>query len=72
MSWKIEVMLTTEPGWHSNALRFPTEEEASEWAADLFMRWMLVKQTRVRVVPEPALNRMLGGKVTFINTGDET
>ena len=70
MSYKVQVMLTSEPGWHGNGLRFATEADASAWAQEIFGRWMLVKMTRVMQVPEPALNEIRDGKLVFINTGE--
>jgi hypothetical protein len=40
-SYRPEVQVSGEPGWHSNQLRFATREEAAESARDLYGRWML-------------------------------
>lgn len=53
MSWKPEVLVSGESNWNGNALRFATKEEAEKNVADLFSRWMLVKETRVVEVDEP-------------------
>ncbi len=47
MSFKCVVKVSGERGWHSNALRFATEEEAAKYAFDLFGRWALVRETKV-------------------------
>ena len=46
-SWAPEVQTDATGKWYGNALRFPTKEEAEDNVADLYMRWMLVKATRV-------------------------
>lgn len=53
MSWKPEVRIVGESGWHGNALRFATEQEARENASDLSRRWMLVNGTRAVESDEP-------------------
>lgn len=39
--------------WNSNALRFPTEKEAADWARDLARRWTLVKEHRAMPSEDP-------------------
>jgi len=46
MSWKPEVQVTGEDGWHSNAMAFATEAEAKAWAQDLFNRWFVTTAFR--------------------------
>lgn len=46
-SWKPEVIADDSGQWAGNALRFPTKEEAEANAADLWRRWVLVRETRV-------------------------
>lgn len=46
-SFKPEVQTIDGMGeWNSNALRFPTEQEAKDWARDLAGRWTLVTDHR--------------------------
>lgn len=57
MSYKVEVSVFGEDcdshGWHSNALRFPTEETAKADGASLARRWTLVKNWRVVESDDP-------------------
>lgn len=39
MSWKPEVQVAGEKGWHQNALCFASKEEAEAYAHDLYSRW---------------------------------
>ena len=70
MSWKCEVQVRNETGWHGNALRFPTEDQAQQYAANLFGRWLLVEQTRVVECLDPVRHVWLDGRVvdTFYET----
>lgn len=45
MSWKPEVQVEGT-SWSQNALVFATEQEASDNARDLMMRWYAVKDCR--------------------------
>jgi hypothetical protein len=48
-SWKPEVQVSSEPGWHGNNLRFRTRGEAEAYVRDLMWRWTQVTETRVVV-----------------------
>ena len=54
MTWKPEVKVFGEDGWHQNALVFETEEEALASASNLACRWFAVKQYRAVEVDKPA------------------
>ena len=55
MSYKVEVLVSGETTWASNALRFATTEEAEIYGKDLFRRWLLVKEWRI-VESDEAVN----------------
>lgn len=44
--FRAEVIASADMHWNTNALRFPTKEEALEYAANLARRWMLVTHWR--------------------------
>lgn len=46
-SWKAEVQADSSGTWSGNALRFATENEAENYARDLYSRWTAVRQYRV-------------------------
>ena len=47
MSYKVEVLVSGETTWASNALRFATTQEAEIYGKDLFRRWLAVKEWRI-------------------------
>jgi hypothetical protein len=48
VSYKVELILDDSDNWVGNeAIRFDTEQEAKDYAADLTMCWTLVRKTRV-------------------------
>ena len=47
MSYKVEVLVSGETTWVSNALRFATTQEAEIYGKDLFSRWLAVKEWRI-------------------------
>lgn len=53
MSWAPEVIADDSGKWYGNALRFATKEEAEANVADLYRRWLLVRETRVVESDEP-------------------
>lgn len=53
MSWKPEVIADDSGKWYGNALRFATKEEAEANVADLYRRWLSVRETRVVESDEP-------------------
>lgn len=53
MSWKPEVIADSSGKWCGNALRFATKQEAEEDVADLAMRWIMVRETRVVESTDP-------------------
>lgn len=59
MSFKVEVSVYGEDcnshGWHSNALRFPSEEMARADGSSLAGRWTAVKDWRVVGSADPVL-----------------
>ena len=52
-SWAPEVIADASGKWCGNQLRFATREEAEANVADLYSRWMLVRQTRVVESDDP-------------------
>ena len=45
MSYKVELILDDSDNWVGNdAIRFDTEQEAKDYAADLTMCWTLVRK----------------------------
>lgn len=53
MSWKPELQVSGEDGWHTNALRFATKEEAEASAKDIYGRWMLATGWRATECDDP-------------------
>jgi hypothetical protein len=53
MSWKPEVQTDNTGNWYDNALRFETEQEAYENAADLAWRWTSVRDYRAAQSSDP-------------------
>jgi hypothetical protein len=47
MSYKAEVIADSSGRWCSNALRFAARKEADDNVANLMMRWLAVRETRV-------------------------
>lgn len=60
MSWKPEVFV--DGGWHSNALRFATKEEAQASAVDLKFRWTLVRDARAVESADPVNYKRVNGR----------
>lgn len=52
MKYKVEVIADDSGKWCGNGLRFDTREAAKSYAADLEMRWTLVRMWRVVEVEE--------------------
>lgn len=52
-SFKSEVIADSTGTWAGNALRFATREEAERYVADLSMRWLAVRETRVVESDDP-------------------
>lgn len=52
--FRAEVIASADMHWSTNALRFPTKEEAVSYAANLGRRWLLVTHWRAvdATVPE--------------------
>lgn len=53
ISFKAEVIADQSGEWVANALRFATEEEAKNYAADLHCRWTAVKESRAVPSTDP-------------------
>ena len=47
MAWRAEVIADASGKWCGNGLVFETEREAKQYVADLSMRWIMVRDTRV-------------------------
>lgn len=61
MSWR-PVVRTGLPTWHSNELRFGTEQEALDSAAALAVRWKLVTDWSARSSDDPVTHRHVDGE----------
>lgn len=58
MSWKPELQVSGENGWHTNALRFATKEEAEASAKELYGRWTMATAWRAAECEDPVNYRM--------------
>jgi len=47
MEYVVEVQADSTGTWAGNGLTFDTEDEAKEYALDLYRRWSAVKEWRV-------------------------
>jgi len=47
MEYAVEVQADSTGTWAGNGLTFDTEDEAKEYALDLYRRWSAVKEWRV-------------------------
>lgn len=68
MSFAPEVSTDSTGTFAGNALRFATREEAAEWVADLSMRWILVRDTRVVESTDPVNYRMVDGRAEAVES----
>ena len=68
MSWRPEVTVIGEDGWHSNALRFATKEEAEANAKDLFNRWTQTTGHRATESPDPVNYAWVDGKLVGVKS----
>ena len=66
MSFKPEVRVLNEDGWHGNSLRFATQAEAEANVRDLSSRWMLVRETRVSESADPVNYRWINGSLESV------
>jgi hypothetical protein len=63
VSWKPEVQVKGEGDkWHDNALRFATQKEAADSAADLYSRWTLTTAHRATESDEPVNYERVDGR----------
>lgn len=69
MSYAPEVIADSSGKWAGNGLRFATREEAEAWVADLFMRWTLVRETRVVTSEDPVNYRLVDGALKSVEGG---
>jgi len=63
-SWAPEVFV--EGKWSRNGLRFATEAEAAERAADLFYRWTSCTDSRATGADEPVNYRLVNGELEAV------
>ena len=61
MSFKIQVQTDSTGKWYDNAVRFETEAEAGDYAADLMDRWFAVREYRTTGSAE-AVNYSYAGR----------
>ncbi len=66
MSFKPEVIADSSGKWTPNGLAFATREEAERWAADLSMRWLLVREWRAVESDEKVNSRIVDNKFEMI------
>jgi hypothetical protein len=66
MSWKPEVIADSSGKWCGNALRFATKEEAEISVANLAMRWLAVRETRVVESDEPVNYAIVGNEMKAV------
>jgi hypothetical protein len=64
MSWKPEVF--ADGGWNTNSLRFATQAEAEQYAADLFRRWTLTSDHRAARSDDPVTYQIVDGVLSRI------
>ncbi len=67
MSFKVEVSTTVDSGeYTANSLRFPSADEAANYAEDLAMRWTAVLAWRTRRTNDPVTARWENGRVAHV------
>ena len=66
MSFKPEIQTDATGKWYGNTLRFATRAEAATQVADLMMRWIAVRDTRVVECDEPVNYRYLDGRLESV------
>jgi hypothetical protein len=66
MSWKPEVIADSSGKWCGNALRFATKEEAEISVANLAMRWLAVRETRVVESDDPVNYAIVGNEMKAV------
>lgn len=64
MSFKPEVFV--EGKWSQNGVAFATEQEAKEYARDLYSRWTLCTDHRAVPSTEPINYKFVDGKLEYI------
>ena len=69
-SYKAEVIADSTGTWNSNALRFPTERQALDYAENLSWRWMLVREWRATPSDDPPTHTFDAGRVIEIAKGE--
>ena len=62
MSYKVEIRAVGETSWHSNALRFATQDEAEGSGRSLFMRWFGCDAYRTAESDEPVNYKFVDGR----------
>jgi hypothetical protein len=67
--WRAEVD-TGEGVWHTNALRFDTRDEASEFAVGLARRWTLVQHWRTASDDTPLREPVQRDEAGFVITSE--
>jgi hypothetical protein len=67
MSWKPEVT-TDDRTWNSTGMRFETEKEATDYVADLMLRWHSVRDVRVSACSDPVSFRFIDGALLRVKT----
>jgi hypothetical protein len=59
MSWRSEVLADSSDEWCWNTLRFATAKEAAGYAANLALRWTLVRDFRVIECKDPVTHTFI-------------
>lgn len=65
-SFAAEVIADAGGQWAGNALRFASRQEAESWVADLALRWILVRGTRVVESNDPVNYKWDGTNLTEV------
>jgi hypothetical protein len=65
MSWKPEIT-GDDRTWTSNSLRFSTEKEATDYVANLLLRWNAVRDVRIATCSDPVNYRFIDGVLSRV------
>lgn len=66
MSWQPEVFV--ERKWTQNGLVFATEQEATGYASNLFMRWTMCEDSRAVEVDAPVTHTYVDGRLEKVKS----
>jgi hypothetical protein len=66
MSWKPEIT-ADDRTWTTNSLRFATEKEATDYVANLLLRWNAVRDVRIAACSDPVNYHFADGVLSRLN-----